>query len=201
MDPSTLEADLNDIYSAMNDIMDGTGNDYQAEKVAKAIKDFIFTGKTATTDSGKAPAGDYKGAGTGTMIIDADALESALAITFKKASDNSTLAANMADDIDKVCTADDTVSETSVGIVTTSSGTTVNFSGPAIGKFTGDKSKISGPLTACFADMNGMMTAGTGNAHYAKQMSLAVYGYLTGGEITVELQEPFLSGEGSGKIV
>jgi hypothetical protein len=200
MDPSTLESDLNGIFLAMNGIMDGTGDDYQAEKMAKAIKDFILTGKTATTDSGKAAAGDYKGAGTGIMTIDAGALESALAITFKKASDNPALAANMATDIHNSCTADDTVTETSAGIVTTSSGSTIEFSGPATGKFSGDKSKISGLLAACFEDMNGMMTAGTGNTHYAKQMSLAVYGYLTGGEITVELQDPFLSGEGSGKI-
>jgi hypothetical protein len=198
--PATLEARLNAIYIAMDKILDGTGDDYQAREVAKAIKEFILTGQTSTADSGDAPAGDYKGAGIGTMTIDADALESALAVTFKKASDNPTLASNIAADIDNACKEDDTISETSSGIVTTSSGATVSFSGPAVGKFSGDKSKISIPLAACFEAMNGMMTAGVGNAYYANQMSLAVYSYLTGGEISVELKPPFVSGSGAGAI-
>jgi hypothetical protein len=134
------------------------------------------------------------------MTIDADELEGRLAATFAKASDNQTLAENIAEDIDAVCTADDTVSETSDGIVTTSSGATVQFSGPAVGKFAGDKSKVSDPLAACFEEMNSMMQAGVGNAHYANQMSLAVYGYLASGSISVKLQKPFVSGNGNGGI-
>jgi hypothetical protein len=199
LSPTALETKLKAIYAAMNNMMDGTGDDYQAREVAKAMKEFILTGQTTTSDSGAAPAGSYKGGGVGTMTINADALESALKATFAKSSDNPTLAANMAADIDNVCKADNTVSETSSGTVTTGSGATVPFSGPAVGKFSGDKSKISGPLASCFETMNGMMQGG-GNDYYAAQFASAMNTYLTSGTISVTLKPPFASGSGSGAI-
>jgi len=186
--PATLEKDVLAIFVAMDDILDETGEDYQAEKMAKAVKKYILTGVTSTSDSGSISGNSYSGTGTGIMTIDADSLEADLAKTFKKRSDNPTLAANMATDIDKACSAANTVTETSVG----------NGSGPAIGKFSGDKTKISVPLAACFEAMNGMRTGG-GNEYYAKQFSLGVHAYLTAGTITVQLKSP-LSGSGSGKI-
>jgi hypothetical protein len=197
--PATFEKDLKAIYAAMDSIMDGSGNDYQAKEVAKAIKKYILTGQTSTTDSGATPVGSYSGTGTGTMTIDADALESAFKITFSAGSDNPTLAVNMATDIDNTCKADNTVSETSSGMVTTSSGATSGFSGPAIGKFAGTKTKISASLAACFEAMNSMMTGG-GNDYYAVQFAAALTDYLTAGIITVQLKAPFSSGSGSGKI-
>jgi hypothetical protein len=197
--PAAFEKDLKAIYAAMDSIMDGSGNDYQAKEAAKAIEKYILTGQTSTTDSGAAPAGSYSGKGTGTMTIDAGALESALKITFNAGSDNPTIAANMATDIDNACKADNTVSETSSGTVTTSSGATIGFSGPAIGKFSGTKTKISAPLAACFEAMNGMMTGG-GNDYYAAQFAAALTDYLTEGTITVQLNTPFSSGSGNGKI-
>jgi hypothetical protein len=197
--PAQLETKLKAIYTAMDSIMDGTGDDYQAREVAKAIKEFILTGQASTADSGTAPAGSYKGSGTGTMAIDAGALEKALKASFAKASDNPTLAANMAADIDNACKADNTVSETSKGTVTTGSGATASFSGPAIGKFSGDNSKISVPLAACFETMNGMMQGG-GNDYYAAQFAEAMDSYLKAGAISVQLKPPFVSGSGSGKI-
>jgi hypothetical protein len=195
-----LETKLKAIYAAMDAITDGTGNDYQAREVAKALKEFILTGQTSTVDSGATPAGSYAGKGTGTMTIDADMLESALKTTFAKESDNPTLAANIATDIDNACKADNTVSETSSGIVTTGSGATSNFSGPAIGKFSGDKSKISVPLAACFETMNGMMQGG-GNDYHAAQFTSALHTYLKSGTISVTLKAPpFASGSGSGVI-
>jgi hypothetical protein len=133
------------------------------------------------------------------MTIDADSLESALAVTFRMASDNPTLAVNIATDIDNVCKADNMVSETSSGTVTTGSGATVSFSGPAVGKFSGDKSKISGPLASCFEAMNGMMQGG-GNDYYAARFASAMNTYLTSGAISVTLKPPFASGSGSGAI-
>jgi hypothetical protein len=197
--PATFEKDLKTIYAAMDSIMDGSGNDYQAKEVAKAIKKYILTGQTSTTDLGAAPAGSYSGKGTGTMTIDANALESALKITFGAGSDNPTIAANMATDIDNACKADDTVSEISSGTITTSSGATSGFSGSAIGKFIGAKTKIATPLTVCFEAMNGMMTGG-GNDYYAAQFAAALTDYLIAGTITVQLKPPFSSGSGKGKI-
>jgi hypothetical protein len=197
--PKTLETKLKAIYAAMDNIMDRTGNDYQAKEVAKAIKEYILTGKTSTTDSGTASGGSYSGKGTGTMTIDADILEKYLKITFAAGSDNPTLATNMATDIDNVCKIDNTVSETSSGTVTTSSGATSSFSGPAIGKFTGDKTKISVPLASCFEAMNSMMSGG-GNDYYAAQFSTALTDYLNAATIAVQLEKPFISGSGSGKI-
>jgi hypothetical protein len=197
--PITFETDLKAIYAAMDSLTDGSGNRYEARETAKAIKKYILTGQTSTTDTGAAPAGFYSGSGTGSMTISADALESALFNTFSAGSSNPALAANMAADIDNVCKADNTVSETSAGIVTTPSGATSNFSGPAIGKFTGDKTKISVPLAACFEAMNGMMSGG-GNDYYAAQFAAALTAYLTAGTITVQLKPPFSSGSGSGKI-
>lgn len=67
---STLQADLQATFLAMNDITDGSGDRYMADNVAKNIKDYILTGKTSTTDAGAAPAGTYSGSGSGTMTID-----------------------------------------------------------------------------------------------------------------------------------
>lgn len=197
--PLTFETDLKAVYAAMDSLMDGSGTRYEAREVARAVKKYILTGQTSTTDSGAAPGGSYSGNGTGTMTIDADALENGLFITFSAGSDNPTLAANMAADIDNACKADNTVSETSTGTVTTGSGATSNFSGPATGKFTGEKIKLSAPLAACFETMNGMMSGG-GNEYYAERFAAALTDYLKAGTVSVQLKPPFLSGSGSGKI-
>ena len=197
--PVTFETDLKAIYTAMDSLMDGSGTRYEAREAAKAIRKYILTGLTSTTDSGAAPAGSYSGQGTGAMTIDANALENALYITFSTGSNNPTLAANIAADIDNACKTDNTVSETSTGTVTAPSGADSSFSGPAIGKFTGDKTKISAPLASCFETMNGMMSGG-GNDYYAAQFAAALTSYLTAGTITVQLKPPFTSDSGSGRI-
>ena len=194
---TALEADLLGIFLVMNSIMDGSGNDYKAAEMSKAIKKYISTGITTTKDSGTALGGPYEGVGSGKMAIDTGSLEAALKATFAKGSDDPLLASNMAADIDNVCTAVDTVTETSDGVAITGNGPVI-FSGPAIGKFAGDKSIISGGLAACFQAMKSMM--GGGNEYYARQMSACLTAYLKDGDIQVELKSPFASGNGIGKI-
>jgi len=194
---ATLQADLIIAYLAMNSIVEG-GREYEAEKVAKAIKKFILTGQTSTTDTGAAPAGAYAGAGVGVMTIDDSQLEEDLLATFNAGYGDDDLADHIATDIDNACKADDTVKETSSGTVTTPAGATSSFSGPAIGKFVGTKSLISTPLKACYKSMKGMLAGG--NELYAQIFSAAVDDYLKKGTITVQLKSPFLSGAGGGKI-
>jgi hypothetical protein len=194
---ASLQADLLAAFLAMNSIENG-GNKYHAEKMAAAIKKYILAGQTSTTDSGAAPAGSYAGAGVGVMTIDDAQLESDLQATFEAAYGDDELADHMAADIDNACKADDTVAETSSGTVTTGSGATVPFSGPAIGKFSGSKSLISTPLKACFQAMIGMLEGG--NQYYAAQLAAAVDTYMKAGTIAVQLKPPFSSGSGSGKI-
>ena len=194
---TTLQAALITAYLAMNSIEEG-GNEYQAEKVAQAIKAFILTGQTATSDTGAAPAGSYKGAGAGVMTVDASQLEDDLLATFNAKYGDDDLADHIATDIDNACKADNTVQETSTGTVTTPAGASSNYSGPAAGKFAGTKSLISTPLKACYKSMTGMLAGG--NELYAQLFSAAVDAYLKAGTITVQLKTPFLSGSGSGKI-
>jgi hypothetical protein len=194
---TTLQDDLLVAFLAMNSIAEG-GNDYQAEKVAQAIKKYILAGKTSTADSGAAPAGAYAGDGSGVMTIDDSQLKDDLFATFEAGYDDDDLADHMATDIDNVCRADNTVAETSIGKVTTGSGATVDLSGPAIGKFSGTKSLISTPLKACFQSMIGMLEGG--NQLYAAQLAAAIDAYMKAGTITVQLKSPFTSGSGSGKI-
>jgi hypothetical protein len=196
---ATLQADLLTAFLAMNSMMDGTGDAYCAEKMALAIKTYILTGQTSTTDAGAAPAGTYTGNGTGTMAIDNGQLKTDLQAAFEAKYSDDDLAAHMAADIDNACKADDTVQELSSGTVVTPAGVSSNFSGPAIGKFSGNKSKIETPLKACFNTMRGMLTGG-GNELYAAQLAIAVDAYLKDGDIAVELKPPFSSGSGSGKI-
>jgi hypothetical protein len=197
---ATLQADLLAAFLAMNHMMDGGGNTYCAEKIAASIKDYILTGKTATTDKGAAPAGSYSGAGVGTMTINAGKLKADLQATFEAAYDDDALAAHMATDIDNACKTNDTVQETSKGTVTTPAGVSSDFSGPAAGKFTGDKSKIENPLKSCFTTMRGMMTGG-GNELYAATLATAADSYLKTGVINVTLKvPPFSSGSGTGAI-
>jgi hypothetical protein len=194
---STLQADLLASFLAMNSIVDG-GNEYHAKKMAEAVKKYILAGKTSTTDSGAAPAGSYAGAGIGVMTIDDSHLKADLLTTFEAAYGDDELAEHMATDIDNACKAGDTVVETSTGTVTTGSGATVPFSGPAIGKFTGTKTLISNPLKACFQSMIGMPEGG--NQYYAAQLAAAVEAYMKAGTISVQMKPPFSSGSGSGKI-
>lgn len=195
---STLQADLQATFLAMNDITDGSGDRYMADNVAKNIKDYILTGKTSTTDAGAAPAGSYSGSGSGTMTIDDSSLADDLYSTFTAGYDNNGLASHMAADIDKACSANDTVSETSKGTVTTPSGASSIFSGPAQGKFSGSKATIESNLKACFSSMD-EMTSG-GNEYFAQEMASAIDSYLKAGNISVTLKSPFLSGTGGGTI-
>jgi hypothetical protein len=194
---STLQADFLAAFLAMNSIVDG-GNEYKAEKVSRAIKNYIYNGQTSTSDSGAAPAGPYTGAGIGIMTIDDSLLKDDLLATFEAAYRDDELAEHMATDIDNACKADNTVEETSIGKVTTGSGAKVDFSGPAIGKFSGNRSLISTPLKACFRAMIGMLVGG--NQYYAAQFAAAVDAYMKAGTITVQLKPPFSSGSGSGII-
>jgi len=193
----TLQADLLATFLAMNSIEEG-GDEYQAKKMALSIKTYILAGKTATIDAGAAPAGAYAGDSEGTMTIDAGQLEKDLLKTFNAKYGDDDLADHMATDIDNACKADDTVQATSKGKVTTPAGATFDFSGPAIGKFTGTKTLISTPLKACFKSMIGMLAGG--NALYAQVLSAAIDAYLKAGKITVNLLPPFVSGAGSGGI-
>jgi hypothetical protein len=194
---ATLQADLLSSFLAMNTIDEG-GNEYHAEKMAAAIKKYILAGQTSTTDSGAAPAGPYAGSGVGVMTIDDSQLKDDLFATFEAGYSDDDLADHMATDIDAACKTDNTVAETSTGKVTTGSGATVDFSGPAIGKFSGTKSLISTPLKACFQSMIGMLEGG--NQLYAAQLAAAIDAYMKAGTITVQLKSPFSSGSGSGKI-
>jgi hypothetical protein len=194
---STLQADLLTIFLAMKDKEKG-GDEYQATQMATVIKKYILTGKTSTSDSGAAPAGSYTGAGVGTMTINDSQLKDDLLATFEAKYGDDDLADHMATDIDSACAADDTVSETSSGTVTTGSGAKVPFSGPAIGKFAGKKTLISNPLKDCFQSMIRMPDGG--NQYYAAQLAAAVDAYMKAGTILVQLKPPFVSGSGSGKI-
>jgi hypothetical protein len=197
--PATAQAAFLVIFTAMDAMLDGAGDAYQAAEMAAVIKTYILSGTAATVDSGVVPAGTYAGSGTGTMTVDADILEADLYTTFTTAYSNDELAAHIATDIDKACKADKTVSTQSSGIVTTGSGAVSPLSGSGEGKFTGDKTKIEKLLKTCFSEMNRMESGG--NAHYAAQLAAGLTDYLKAGKISVSLKNPpFTSGSGSGAI-
>ena len=195
---ATLKNSLKNTFLAMNNITDGSGDRYMADNVAKNIKDYILTGKTSTTDTGTAPGGSYSGKGSGNMTIDVSSLADDLYSTFTAGYGNNDLASHIATDINQACIADNTVSETSKGKVTTPSGATSSFSGPAQGKFNGSKATIESKLKACFSSMDGMTSGG--NEYFAQELASAVDSYLKAGSISVTLKSPFLSGTGGGAI-
>jgi hypothetical protein len=195
---TTFQATVVALCTVMDSIRDGSGDQYHAEKLAAAVKTYILTGQVATVDSGAAPAGSYTGTGVGTMTINADQLESDLLDTFDAAYDDPELAAHMATNIDDACKASDTVKITSTGTLKIPAGGTAPFSGPGKGKFTGSKSIIENGLKSCYAAMKSMAAAG--NAYYALQFSICLTSYLTGGVVNINLQSPFISGTGAGKI-
>jgi hypothetical protein len=193
---TVFEPALKGIFAAM---LDGSKNDaWMAEQIASAIQSYVGSGQATTTDGGAAPAGAYVGAGVGTMAINADDLKSKLKNTFEAAYTNDDLAAHMASDNDDVCKADDTVTTTSAGTVTTPVGATSPFSGPGKGNFTGTKASIETILKTCFAAMNNMSKGG--DDYFAAQFAVAVDSYLKAGTISVTLQAPFVSGAGSGGL-
>ena len=194
---TTLQSQLLATFRAMDGILDGSGDRYMADNVAANIKAYILAGETSTTDEGAAPAGSYSGKGTGYMTIDDSALAEDLYDTFTACYDNDGLASHMAADIDKACSAENTVTETSSGMVATPGGVSA-FSGLAQGKFSGDKSSIESAMKASFSAMDGMSAGG--NEHFAAKLASAVDSYLKNGDIVVSLKSPFTSGTGEGKI-
>lgn len=192
-----LQSDLLSVFLAMNNITDN-GDRYMADNVAAKIKAYILTLSTSTTDTGTAPAGAYTGKGSGKMTINDSSLAQDLYSTFVNCNDNNDLAKRMAADIDKACSANNTVSETTTGTVTTSSGSSP-FSGTAQGKFSGSKATIESKLKSCFSAMDSMSSGG--NEYFAKEMAEAIDTYLKAGSISVTLKPPFVSGSGAGKLV
>lgn len=192
-----LQSDLLSVFLAMNNITEN-GDRYMADNVAAKIKAYILTLSTSTTDSGTAPAGAYTGKGSGKMTIDDSSLADVLYSTFVNCNDNNDLAKRMAADIDKACSANNTVTETTTGTVTTSSGS-IPFSGTAQGKFSGSKATIENKLKSCFSAMDSMSSGG--NEYFAKEMAEAIDTYLKAGSISVTLKPPFVSGSGAGKLV
>ena len=194
---ATLETAFLATFMAMDSILDGTGDRYMADNTAQAIADYRLAGDTKTSDMGAAPAGAYTGSGQGKMTIDGSSLADDLYATFTAGYGNDDLAAHMAADIDKACSADKTVAETSQGTVTTLSGS-ATFAGSAEGKFSGNMGTIEAKLKKCFADMDGMTSGG--NGHFASEWASAVDSYLKAGQISVELKSPFTKGTGMGTI-
>jgi hypothetical protein len=193
---TTLETRLKQIFASMQD---GSKDDaWMAAQVSDAIKTYILTGQAVTADTGVAPAGSYAGAGVGTMTINKDNLKSDLQSTFEAAYENDALAAHMADDSDNACKADNTVSTTSTGVVTTPAGVSSPFSGPGQGKFAGTKATIENILKACFSAMNNMSSGG--DDYLAAQIASAMDSYLKAGSVSVTLKSPFASGFGKGTI-
>ena len=195
---ATLQADLYSAFNAMNDITDDSGNRYMAEKVAKAIFDFVRTGQVTSTDAGIAgDGGVYAGSGTGSMQISESNLKSKLQTTFEAKYENNDLATHIASDIDDVCSASNTCSTTTTGISTIPGTSPHPASGSGKGTFTGAKATIETKLKSCFSSMNSMVTGG--NMYFAQEFAVAVYNYLKNGTIAITLQAP-MSGAGSGGI-
>ena len=195
---ATLQADLYSAFNAMNDIKDDSGNRYMAEKVAKAISDFVKTGQVTSTDAGTAgDSGVYAGSGTGSMQISESNLKSKLQTTFEAKYKNNDLATHIASDIDDVCSASNTCSTTTTGTSTIPGTSPHPASGSGKGTFTGAKATIEAKLKSCFSSMNSMVTGG--NMYFAQEFAVAVYNYLKNGTIAITLQAP-MSGAGSGGI-
>lgn len=195
---ATLQADLYSAFNAMNDITDDSGNRYMAEKVAKAISDFVRTRQVTSTDAGTAgDGGVYAGSGTGSMQISESNLKSKLQTTFEAKYENNDLATHIASDIDDVCSASNTCSTTTTGTSTIPGTSPHPASGSGKGTFTGAKATIETKLKSCFSSMNSMVTGG--NMYFAQEFAVAVYNYLKNGTIAITLQAP-MSGEGSGGI-
>jgi hypothetical protein len=180
---TTLETKLKQIFQTMQD---GSKDDaWMAAQVSDAIKTYVLTGIVSTADTGAAPAGSYAGAGVGAMTINKDNLKSDLQSTFEAAYENNALAAHMATDSDTACKADNTVSTTSTGLVTTPVGVSSPFSGPGQGKFAGAKAAIENILKACFSAMNNMSSGG--DDFLAAQFATAVDSYLKAGSLSTTL--------------
>jgi hypothetical protein len=206
MVPAVLTADVLAVFKAMWAAAlagDFSKDDrYMADEIAAAVKRFILTGQTATSDSGTVPINNYPytGAGVGIMTIDDGPLADDLYDTFRYSEDDIEIANGIAADIDKACSVEDTVEETSTGTYTDEDGYTHPYSGPAIGRFTGSPALISAPLIACFQRMYVTLAPDAGDLDFATTFGTCVNAYMLAGTINVKLAAPFTGGSGSGKI-
>jgi hypothetical protein len=184
--PATLQANLLTIASG--------GDDYMATQMATAFTTFVSTGVVSTTDTGTAPTGAYAGAGVGTMAI--GSCKNDLYSTFTGGGDDNAIADGIANAVDKVCAAANTVTATTTGVITTPQGP-VPTSGSTTGKFTGAKATLATALKSAFAAMKNAPSSN--NTPFAAAMANALNAYLLAGAISTTLQTP-LVGSGAGKI-
>lgn len=193
-----LKQNIEQIFSDMNE-MTGGGNQYMAENLALAIKDFISDGVvTSLDDSGTIGSNTYSGTGTGNMTIDEESLAEEFLSVFEDENVNDTsIAEGMADAIDKACSETDIVETETIGTQTPPSGTPTPASGTGLGTFSGTKSIISAALIPAFAAMLPLKSGG--NAIFANALATSINTYLLGGSINITLQEPIV-GSATGKI-
>lgn len=195
---ATLQSDILEVLEKMNEMTSG-GDRFMADGIAKAVKDFIDSGTvTSSDDAGSIGPNTYKGAGTGTMSIDEEALADKLFASFTK--ENTTdleIASGMADAIDDVCSEENTVTTLSSGSQTTPLGVTTPASGPGQGTFSGTKAPISAAMAAAATTML-TMTSG-GNEVFATSLATAINAYLAAGSINITLMAP-ITGSATGKI-
>ena len=183
-----LQNDFFNIFNAMDKIYKN-GDFYMAEKCAKAIADYVYSGEVSTIDSSTV----YTGKGSGKMKINATLLKNAFVSTFSSKRSNRDFAIRIANDINTICTMTNTVETDSKGVIAPYG----NFAeGKGYGKFSPTSNNIAIKLQNCFNSMNSMKK--NGNLYFAQEFAKVIDEYLKNGIISVTI--PTLSASGEGKI-
>ena len=199
MNKETFKTTIQAIFTQMNNMTSG-GDKYFANNLAAAVKTLVSSGVVSSSDDygTVSETSVYKGAGSGSMTINDSTLATDLYNTFtKKDATNDDFADGIADNVDSVCSASNTVNTTTVGTLTLPNGATSNYSGSGKGTFSGSKTTISKALKTAFNTMN-TKTSG-GNDDFANALADSITSYLMAGTIQITLQSP-ITGSATGKI-
>ena len=188
-------------------------SEFFAKGISEALVSYVGTGTVTTSDSGTVSAGDFEGAGSGTLSVESGYKKEGNAITWsgcakiikdacdKMAQDgkdgktvtNDYLAEEIAKGIQKMAD-DGEVNTTVSGQVTTPSGAVSELDGSAKGTISVDSSSVETALKTLFS------ASGFSDAGFASGLATAVDTMYKAGQVSTDGEGAIAGSSGSGTI-
>lgn len=193
---ATLQSALESLFTGMQG--ENKTDEYLADGISDAIKDFIATGTITTVDTAAAVTspgpyigGSFVGTGTGSLEVDPDDCSSIIqdacaAMRDDESNDDDFFAGKIAEAIDTMVSGG-TVTCNITGTVTIPGSPPVvipGVAGTSTGQVAGVPAPIEAGLKVCFASMQNMSEGG--DALFAAQLASLVNAYLLAGVVTTD---------------
>ena len=203
-DKSQLESDLKDIFFTMK--KESKDDDWFAEELSKAVKDFGESGDIVTVDTGTVSSGTFTGSGQGSLSL-TDSIMSApikacCALMKQGLGDDTTLANAIGNGMLLMTTSGKAETDV-VGTTISPVGVVVPpASGTAEGTITCQNATLIAGLILCFQSMKTKYKdeGFNGDEYFASQMATLTDGYFKAGVIATSGQGVLSGTVGTGSI-